>query len=183
MPRVWRLNLRRERRAGLREGGSFLEKAVLKHSLFNPCVQGKAPTSSPVDPVQRRSQVSSLCPSLGVTTSPALHTRLSQPWEESPWSWGSSPLHLTSTLVQPVCRLHNPVAKWPSLRNIQEHRATEGQPSAKSLPSLGRDIKSCKSHQSSTHFGEQAPSSDRSACAALVFSHKPSLETWKPLLD
>lgn len=105
------------------------------------------------------------------------------PWEESPWSWGSSPLHLTSTLVQPVCTLHNPVAKWPSLRNFQEHRATEGQPSAKSLPSPGKHIKSCRNHWSSTRFGEQAPNSDRSACAVLLCSHKPSLETWKPLLD
>lgn len=81
-----------------------------------------------------------------------------------------------------LCRLHNPV-QWPSLRNLQEHTATEGQAPAKSLPSPGKHIKSCRNRWSSTRSENPVPNSDSSACAALVFSHKPCLETWKPLLD
>lgn len=58
-----------ERMKGRSQGGWQLQ-----HSLFNPCVEGKAPSSSPADPLPRPSRLSCPCPALGVTRR-ALHTR------------------------------------------------------------------------------------------------------------
>lgn len=66
----------KERMKGRSQGGWQLQ-----HSLLNPCIEGKAPSSSPAGPVQRPSQLS--CP-WGDTAGTA------QPWGESPPSRGCS---------------------------------------------------------------------------------------------
>lgn len=66
----------KERMKGRSQGGWQLQ-----HSLLNPCIEGKAPSSSPAGPVQRPSRLS--CP-WGDTAGTA------QPWGECPSSRGCS---------------------------------------------------------------------------------------------